>query len=291
MPEPAVKGGVAVLGLGIMGTALARNLDEERLLSAAWNRSPKPAFPAFRASLPDAVRDSEFLLILVTDDRAVAEVLDSLGPDLDARHLVIQCSTVKPESNIEFMRRVEERGARFIEAPIGGSKLAAVNRQIIFYTGGKDADVRRAEPVLAKLSGKCIHVGEVGRASAAKLAMNLNIAMQVEALCESFAYAERAGIDADTFFTVLNNNTAWNRLAGYKEPVLRKKEFLPQFSVKNMLKDVRLALETDRTDNGLSLLAAVEKIYANAENAGLGEEDMTALYKLLNDKKGLRTER
>jgi 3-hydroxyisobutyrate dehydrogenase-like beta-hydroxyacid dehydrogenase len=283
MPELDGKPGVGVLGLGIMGTALARNLDEEGLLSAAWNRSPKPGFPKFRTSVQEAVCDSEIILILVTDNQAVSDVLGKIEPGLDKQHLIVQCSTVKPASNIEFQQRVEKRGARFIEALIGGSKSAAINRQIIFYTGGKETDVQRAEPVLTKLSAKCIHVGEVGKASAAKLAMNLNIAMQVEALCESFAYAERAGIDPDTFFTVLNNNTAWNRLAEYKEPALRNKDFLPQFSVKNMLKDVRLALETDRTDYGLTLLAAVEKIYANAEKAGLGEDDMSALYKLLNN--------
>jgi 3-hydroxyisobutyrate dehydrogenase-like beta-hydroxyacid dehydrogenase len=111
--------------------------------------------------------------------------------------------------------------------------------------------------------------------------MNLNIALQVEALCESFAYAERAGIDTETFFNVLKNNTAWNRLSEYKEPMLREMDFSPQFSVKNMHKDIRLALETDGPDNRLALLSALEKIFARAEAAGLGEDDMIALYKLL----------
>ncbi|MGH8120242.1 MAG: NAD-binding protein, partial [Gammaproteobacteria bacterium] len=118
---------------------------------------------------------------------------------------------------------------------------------------------------------------------AVKLAMNLNIALQIEALAESFAYAERAGIDADTFFNVLKNNTAWNRLSDVKEPRLRHKEFSAQFSVKNMLKDVRLALATEKTDHGLALLAAGEKIYARADENGLGNDDMISLYKLLND--------
>lgn len=274
---------VAVLGLGIMGLAMARNLDEDGLLAATWNRSGKPGTPKFRASVTDAVGDSEFILILVTNDQAVSDVLEKILPALDKRHLVIQCSTVKPASNIQFQHRVEKTGARFMEALIGGSKGAAINRQIIFYTGGDKNDVKRAEPVLAKISANRIHIGAVGKASAVKLAMNLNIAMQVEALCESFAYAERAGIDSDTYFKVLKNNTAWNRLSEYKEPKLRDMDFSPQFSIKNMHKDIRLALETDGTDNRLTLLSALEAIFTRAGDAGLGEDDMLALYKLLKN--------
>lgn len=273
---------VAVLGLGIMGTSIASNLEQDGLLAATWNRSKKTGFPKFRESISDAIHDSEFILVLVTDDQAVSDVLDLILPCLSAQHLVIQCSTVNPQNNIEFQQRTEKTGARFIEALIGGSKAAAIGRKIIFYTGGDKAQADRAQPVLAKVSANVVYVGEVGKASAVKLAMNLNLAMQIEALCESFAYAERAGIDAETFFNVLKNNTAWCRLVDYKEASLRNREFSPQFSVRNMLKDVRLALDTDRTDNGLTLLKAAEKIYSSAEAAGLGEDDMIALYKLLN---------
>ena len=273
----------AVLGLGIMGEALARNLEQAGLLGAAWNRSPRPEFLHYTPALHDVLKDCEFLLILVTDDQAVADVINNMEADLGPRHLVIQCSTVNPASNIKFQQQVEKRGAHFIEALIGGSKVAAVERQIILYTGGDAAQVQRAEPILAAISAKRIHIGEVGKASAIKLAMNLNIAMQVESLCESFAYAVRAGIDPETFFTVLKNNTAWNRLSDVKEPKLRQHEFSPQFSVRNMLKDVRLALATDKTDHGLALLAAVEKIHARADENGLGNDDMISLYKLLND--------
>lgn len=275
------KANVAVLGLGIMGEAMARNLDQDGLLAAAWNRSPKNDFPKFQPSVHDAVKSSDIILVLVTDDQAVSDLLDLIEPDLGKQHLIIQCSTVKPESNIAFQKRVEKTGARFVEALIGGSKGAAINRQIIFYIGGNKDDAQRAEPVLQKISAKCIYIGETGKASHIKLAMNLNIALQVEALCESFAYAERAGIDAETFFNVLKNNTAWNRLSEYKEQKFRDKDFSPQFSVKNMHKDVRLALEMDGTDNRLALLTALEKIFARAEDAGFADDDMIALYKLL----------
>ena len=273
----------AVLGLGIMGEAIARHLESAGLLGATWNRTSRSDVPRFMPSLRDAAQKCDYLLVMVTDDQAVADVINKIEINLESRHLIIQCSTVAPASNIRFQQQVEKRGAHFIEALIGGSKVAALERQIILYTGGDAAQSQRAEPILAAISAKRIYIGAVGKASAVKLAMNLNIALQVESLCESFAYALRAGIDADTFFTVLKNNTAWNRLSDVKEPKLRQHEFSPQFSVKNMLKDIRLALATDKTDHGLTLLSAVEAIYARAEAAGLGNDDMIALYKLLND--------
>jgi len=219
----------------------------------------------------------------VRDDQAVADVLAQIEPALTGDHIIVQCSTVRPDSNREFKKRSEGKGVAFVEALIGGSKLAAINRKMIFYTGGDQEVLTRVEPVLSVLSDKRVHVGAVGMASVAKLAMNLNLAIQVQALCESYAYAKSMGLNDDQYFTVLRNNTGWNGLCEVKEPKLRNQEFSPEFTVKNMLKDIRLALQTDCTDRGMALLQKVESIYHEADTAGLGEEDMIALYKQIND--------
>ena len=100
-------------------------------------------------------------------------------------------------------------------------------------------------------------------------------------MCESYAYAVSNGLTDEQFFNVFRSNTGWNFLAEYKEPKLRNRDYAAQFSVSNMLKDVRLALATDRTDKGMRLLKNVETIYAEAVTAGLGDEDMIALFKLI----------
>lgn len=275
---------VAILGLGIMGEAIARNLDEDGLLSASWNRSTKKNVTKFFSSIEEAVSKANVLIILVSDGKAVMDVIELILPVLSKEHTVVQCATVLPEENINFNNMVEKTGASFIEALIGGSQVAAVERKIPLYLGGKTDVVNKLEPMLEKISGKRIHVGEIGTASAAKLAMNLNLAIQVEALCESYAFATRNGLTDDQYFNVLRNNTGWNYLAEYKEPKLRNRDYEPQFSVKNMLKDVRLALTIDKTDNGMSLLKKTESIYEACENSGIGNEDMIALYKLINNK-------
>jgi 3-hydroxyisobutyrate dehydrogenase len=274
--------GAVILGLGIMGQAIADNLDEDGLLSATWNRTPKINAPGFHDSIEEAVSKSNILLILVSDGDAVSAVIDMISPALTEEHIIVQCATVLPEENIKFKNRIEVCGASFIEVLIGGSKVAAVERKIPLYLGGQKALVDYIDPLLSKISGKRIHVGDVGTASVAKLAMNLNLAMQVEALCESYAFATSNGLTDDQYFDVLRNNTGWNYLAEYKEPKLRNKDFEPQFSVKNMLKDVRLALAADKTDKGMSLLKKTESLYNACEESNLGDEDMIALYKMIN---------
>ena len=273
----------AILGLGIMGEAIAANLEEDGLLSASWNRTAKTNVAKFFDSIEEAVSKANILLILVSDGDAVSEVIDLIEPVLTSGHIVVQCATVKPEENIKFKNIIEACGSSFVEALIGGSKVAALERKIPLYLCGNADVVNKLEPLLAKISGKRIHVGEVGSASVAKLAMNLNLAIQLEALCESYAFAISNGLSDDQYFNVLRNNTGWNYLCEYKEPKLRNRDYEPQFSVKNMLKDIRLALETDKTDKGMSLLKKTESIYQACDEFGLGNEDMIALYKMTNN--------
>ena len=271
----------AVLGLGIMGQAIAQNLEEDGFLVASWNRTSRNDVPQFTADIKQVLNEARILLIVVTDGPAVSAVLNLIEPLLGKDHIVVQCSTVKPEENIAFSKQVASTKATFVEALLGGSKVAAVSRKLPFYVGGDVTAVKQIEPLLSGLASSIIHVGDVGMASVAKLAMNLNLAIQIEALCESYAYAISNGLSDDQYFEVLRNNTGWNFLAEYKEPKLRGRDYSPQFSVRNMLKDVKLALATDKTAQGLTLLKKTKDIYASGDEAGLGDEDMIALFKMI----------
>lgn len=280
-PLSDFKNRVGVIGLGIMGRALADNLYADGHLAASWNRSSQPDAPLFTDNLKQLAADSDILLIVVTDDQAVTEVLEGLVPQLQSRHVVIQASTVTPAGNRRFNEQVLASGADFMEALIAGSKPAAENRQIIFYNGGEAGTVNRIDPLLRSLAANTVHVGAVGTASAAKLATNLYLAIQIAGLAECCAYARDSGLEDEAIFTVLRNNITWNKMAEAKEPKLRQADFSPQFSIANMLKDVRLALDTARDRKLLVLLQAAERQYQAALEAGLGDQDMIALYRLV----------
>lgn len=271
---------IGVVGLGIIGGIWAGHYEEAGRLAGAWNRSAKPDFPRWKTSPYEVAKAADLVQIVVADPPAVRDVLASLRPALGPGKVVIQSSTIDPASSDEFYRTVTATGARYLEAPFTGSKPAAEQRQNVFYLGGDRALASELEPVLALVSSTRFHIGDHRQAASLKLAMNLNIAAQMQALAEALVFSRRAGIADDLFFEALRKNVAYSGLVPLKEPKLRAGDFSPQFSVKHLLKDLRLASRSNGCED-FPLLDTVRQQLAVAEREGLGEEDFSALLKLL----------
>ena len=270
---------VAVLGLGIIGSIWASHYKAEGQLAAVWNRSPKPELPFTPVSLQACTEQARVLQICLYDADSVCGVLEQLLPYLGEQHTIIQSSTIDGASATKFAAMVEAAGARYLEAPFTGSKPAAEQRKTVFFLGG-DADViKSVEPLLQNISAKRFHIGSPAQATTIKLAMNLQIAGISQALCESITMSRKAGIDDDCFFEVMKQNVAWSGLAALKEPKLREDDLSPQFSVKNMHKDMRLAQLS--ASQAMPLLDTVLSCLATAEAAGHGEDDFIALIRAL----------
>jgi 3-hydroxyisobutyrate dehydrogenase-like beta-hydroxyacid dehydrogenase len=151
--------------------------------------------------------------------------------------------------------------------------------------GGEPGAVEKARPILEPLSSAILHIGPLGTASTLKLAMNVNIAGLAQALCESLALCRAAGISDETYFNALSRNAAHSGLSDLKEPPLRRHDYSPQFSLKHMAKDLRLALET-ANDLSLSLgqTAHLKQAYDRGIAAGWSEDDFIGLMRLLDRK-------
>jgi 3-hydroxyisobutyrate dehydrogenase-like beta-hydroxyacid dehydrogenase len=165
-------------------------------------------------------------------------------------------------------------------APFTGSKPAAEQRAIIAFLGGETPALDLVEPVLSRISAKRVRVGLPQHAAALKLSMNLQIAIVTEALAEGLAFARGSGIPDDIFFEVLTSNPACSGLVALKGPKLRSADFSPQFSVKHLLKALRLVLDipTARRLPATTLLAEQLQLVMNEGGA---DEDFSALFKLL----------
>jgi 3-hydroxyisobutyrate dehydrogenase-like beta-hydroxyacid dehydrogenase len=274
---------IGVLGLGIIGDIWVRHYRDAGVLAGCWNRSPRPEAPNWKPT-PRAVAESaDALHVVVADPPAVKGVIEAMLPALGAGKLVIQSSTIDPASSATFRDRVRAAGAAYVEAPFTGSKPAAEARELVFYLGGDAVDLDRTEPLLALLSAVRLPIGTNEQAAALKLAMNLNLAVQMQSLSESLAIARRAGIGDDTFFAAMAKNAGWSGLARLKEPKLRSGDFSPQFSVKHMAKDLRLARTTAGGADLPALAMALSRLEA-AEQAGLGDEDFSIVAKALSGK-------
>jgi 3-hydroxyisobutyrate dehydrogenase-like beta-hydroxyacid dehydrogenase len=271
---------IGVIGLGIIGTPWAARYQAANRLAGVWNRTPKPEAPAWRPTAREVAAAADVTHIVVADAPAVASVLDDILPVLGRGKAVVQSSTIDPASAAAFAARVTETGAAYVESPFTGSKPAAESGTVVFFMGGDRAALDAVEPILAIVSETRFRLPSVEQAAALKLAMNLNIAAQMQALSESLTFARRAGIADDFFFQVLAKNVSHSGLARLKEGKLRTRDFSPQFSVKHMHKDMRLAEAAGA--GKLPLLAAVRGCLALAEARGMGDDDFSSLIRLLD---------
>jgi 3-hydroxyisobutyrate dehydrogenase-like beta-hydroxyacid dehydrogenase len=268
---------IAVLGLGIIGGAWAKNLIADGHEVRCWNRTPKE-FPNFTPSIQQAVDGAEAIFVLVSDPVAVQSVLDQILPQLKQGQLVIQSSTISAEWTLKFAALVSGTGALFLEAPFTGGQLAAGKRQTVFYLGGDFDTVEQARPVLKSIAGAIQHIGPLGTASTLKLAMNLNIAGIAQTLCESLILCRAAGISDDTYFEALARNSSRSGVSDQKSSKLRQRDYSPQFSLKNMAKDLRLALETaDSFSLTLEQTAHLKQTYDRGIKAGRQDDDFIGL--------------
>jgi 3-hydroxyisobutyrate dehydrogenase-like beta-hydroxyacid dehydrogenase len=270
---------VTVVGLGIIGQAWAKNLHADGLHIRAWNRTPKD-LPYYERDLARAVSGAEMIIIIVSDPPAVEGVLETIAPQLKPGQLVVQSSTISAEWTRRFCRRVEATGATFLEAPFTGSKPAAEKRETVFFLGGPAETVEKAQPILRRLSRLILHIGEIGTASSLKLALNLNLALMAQALSESLALTRAEKISDDIFFEALHGNVGRSELSDLKEPKFRSRDYAPQFALKHMAKDLRLALETVPKLN-LPLAKALKSFQDKGIKEGLGADDFIGLMRLV----------
>lgn len=271
---------VAVLGLGIIGRIWAGHYQAAGVLAGSWNRTPQPDAPGATADLNSLVKRADLWHLVVADPAAVASVLDVIQGELGPGKLVVQSSTIDPESSEGFRARVTATGAAYLEAPFTGSKPAAEGKKTVFYLGGGDDVVAQALPLLSLISETRFHIGTNRQACALKLAMNLNIAVQMQGLVEALTLAREAGVSDDTFFQALQKNVSLSGVATLKEPKLRTQDFSPQFSVKHLLKDLRLASRTVGCREFPALDTVRERFHHAAEK-GLADEDFSAIVKLM----------
>ncbi|PYJ45111.1 MAG: hypothetical protein DME80_03940 [Verrucomicrobia bacterium] len=239
MSDPAHKG-IGVIGLGIIGRAIAGHLRRKGFSVFVWNRSPQPV-PNFVGSPGELVELCNYIQIFVSDDEALLQTVEQLSESLTRRHVVLAHSTVAPDSMRAAAEIVERRGGRFVEASFTGSKPAAEKGELAYYVGGADAVLREARPILEASSKEIIHIGEIGQASAIKIATNMITAASVQATAEALALVQALGVPLEKFVEAIRVNASHSGTLAMKLPKMLDRDFEAQFSVKHMLKDMQIA--------------------------------------------------
>jgi 3-hydroxyisobutyrate dehydrogenase-like beta-hydroxyacid dehydrogenase len=265
---------VAVVGTGRMGSAMARAIargDDELLL---YNRTPDRARPladelgaALVGSPAEAAASADVCITMLADGAAVASVWDGddgLAANVREGSVLVDMSTVPPDTLQPYAARVRERGAGLLDAPVSGSTQLAESGSLTIMAGGEAQDLERARPVLERVAKTVHHVGPLGSGSAMKLAVNAVIFALNNAVSEALVMAERAGIDRALAYEIIATSAAGAPFVGYKRQAFVEPEAAPVgFSLDLAAKD--LALITAFADR---LGVPVAQAAANADLIG-----------------------
>ena len=275
---------VAVLGLGSMGSRIARRLVERRHRVVVWNRTAAKAEPlvqlgARAAATPaEAARSAEVVLTMLADPpalRAATEGPDGLASGTARSATVIEMSTVGPNA-VAWLASALPDGTGLLDAPVLGSLPEAESGSLTIFVGGTSSLVDRWTPLLADL-GSPVHVGPLGSGAAAKLVANSTLLGTLGLLGEAVALGEALGLTLEATFDVLTA-TPVAAQAERRRGSIETGEFPSRFTLSLARKDADLILEAASAAGAdLRLAAAAREWLAEAEDAGWGERDYAAI--------------
>jgi 3-hydroxyisobutyrate dehydrogenase-like beta-hydroxyacid dehydrogenase len=272
---------IAVVGLGEMGSRIARRLLDAGNELVVWNRDEAKARPLIEAgaaaaeSPAEAARRAEVVVTMVSDPHAlqvVTEGPDGVAAGAGADTTVMQMSTVGPDPVARLASALPE-GAGLLDAPVLGSLSEVEAGTLKVFVGGPEPLVERWTPLLSTL-GDVLHVGDVGAGSAAKLVANATLIGTIGLLGESLALADAVGLSRAAAFDVLAT-TSLAAQAERRRPAIESGNYPPRFALSLARKDAELILAASTAD--LRILRAAQTWLADAEESGLGADDYSAV--------------
>ena len=282
---------IGLIGLGLMGRPMGLNLLKGGHSLTVWNRTPSRAqeLVAAGATLGKTPRevaaDSEFLITMVSDPPALEAVLwghegqnDGALAGLRSGSIYIDSSTVAPSLAQKIAAACQERGVRFLDAPVTGGDWGAREGNLVFMIGGDGETLREAEPILGVLGKKWFHLGPNGAGQTIKLAMNAILALQVGAMAEAIALVSKAGLSGERLVEVMQASMARSGVLDVKSPLMVKGDFKPSFPLRLMHKDLGLMLDlANQLGVALPATAAAREVYSYVKGEAKEDLDYSAV--------------
>jgi 3-hydroxyisobutyrate dehydrogenase len=283
---------IGVAGLGRMGTAIAERLKETGHDLVVWNRSAEKAKPLAEAgaevarSPAELASRAEAILTILTDANAIETVYRGPSGILSAElggKLVIEMSTVQPETETKLAGEVRAKGAAFVECPVGGTVGPARAGKLIGLAGGEEADVARARPILEQLCRRLEHVGPVGAGASMKLAINLPLIVFYQAMGEAYALTKHLGKDTAWMMDLFADTSGGPNILKVRGPAIAKAlagqdPGPPAFDVDSIRKDLRTMLAEAKAQGfDLPLVSRTLSVFDEASEKGWGKRDGSSL--------------
>src|SRR5437867_6598234 len=279
----ATVGPVGIVGLGLLGSAVAGRLraagrdvvghdvvpERNRALVAVGGRAVASAAAVAEAADP--------VCVVLPSLSAVEDVVHALAATARGR-TVVQMSTISPALTERLARECAQRGVDFLDCPISGTSGMVARGDGIIFVGGEHAVYERWRPLFETILPRAVHVGAAGQAMVLKLVANLLVALNSAAAAEALAMVERAGLDVPLALDVLRSSAATSRMLEVRGPLIVKRDFPPQMKLDLFMKDLHLIQEAaGAVGAAVPLTDVAERLYAAAQAAGHGGEDLAAV--------------
>ena len=290
---PGSKKKVGLIGLGLMGQPMAMNLLKAGYPLTVWNRTASRANElvalgaTLAASLKEVAAAADVLITMVSDPPALEGVLwGTNGKDsgaltnLKPGSIYIDSSTVSPALARTIASACAEHKVRFLDAPVTGGDWGAKKGELVFMVGGEAETLSEVEPILNVLGKRWFHLGPNGAGQTIKLAMNVILALQVDALAEALALVTGAGLKGEGLVEVMQSSMARSGVLDVKAPNLLNGEYKPSFPLRLMHKDLGLALDLgNQIGVALPATAAAREVYSYVKGTAKEDLDYSAVMK------------
>ncbi len=279
------------IGLGIMGSAMAKNLLKAGFAVTVWNRSADKcrelvALGAEQAPTPARVAAQCSITFAMLADPEAAEavcfghdgVLDGIG----AGRGYVDMSTVDDDTARRIAAGIASRGGRYLEGPVSGSRKPAEDGTLVILAAGDRSLYDEALPGLGKMGKKILYLGEAGNGARMKLVINMIMGGMMAIFCEGLALGGKAGLQESDILEVLAAGALANPMFQLKGNAIGQGNFTTAFPLKHMQKDLRLAVALgDRLDQPLASAATANEAFKRAKAEGFSDEDFSALIKTI----------
>lgn len=276
---------VGIIGLGLMGTALAERFLEHGYRVLVWNRTREKAAPLLARGAEwsdNPLATCPRVLISLYTTEVVVDVLEQLQAGRHSGQILLDTTTGEPEQTAALGGRLAAQGVHYLDAPISGSSQQTRDGQATVIVGGERTTFDACADLWSVMGAKVFHVGPCGSAARMKLISNLVLGLNRAVLAEGLAFAEAIGVAPAAALEVLKGSNAYSRAMDVKGRKLVERDYTVQAKLSQHLKDVRLMLQAAGTAGlPLPLTETHARLLEQAEAAGLGELDNSAIQEVL----------
>jgi 3-hydroxyisobutyrate dehydrogenase-like beta-hydroxyacid dehydrogenase len=287
---------IGFIGTGMMGHPMALRLIDAGYRLMIWNRTPEKASQLINrgaqraSSIDDLARQSQVIISMVADDAALTAIATGepgLIGSMQENTVAIDMSTVSPSLTRTLAVHYAKKGVHYLQAPVLGSVPQATDGTLLIFAGGDTAAIDRIQPVFDVLAKRTWKFEKTEQAATVKLACNLFIASMINVLGEGLMMMKKADIDGTVLLDILNESALGAPMYQTKGKSLLERTFTPRFMVRHMEKDLSLIRQAARELGvPMPVVGVIHDLFLAAVNKGYGEEDYSAMVKVLEDMAG-----